>query len=78
MTTLAIGLRKSDLVVADTAILTFKKLDHGVLAGSPFDPDEYIRVTECATVPDRMFFMGKDDIGHPLDFRFNAKVRGHF
>ncbi len=78
MATLAVGLRKGDLVVTYTTILSFKKVTHGVLGRSLFDPDEYIRVTKLATVPDRMLFMGEDDVGHPLDFRFNGKIRGHF
>ena len=67
---LAIGLGKSHFVVAHPAVFTVKKLDHGVFCGPFFYPDEDLRMAEFTAVPDRVFSMGKNDIGHPFHLCF--------
>lgn len=74
MATLAIKERKGDGAVTDAAIFAIVDLCHRILGRAFFDAEKDFRMTELAAVPDRMFFMGKDDFRHAFDLGDKVKV----
>ncbi len=59
------------------ARLSLGYVHHRVLHSASFHTHEDIRVTQFASVPDGVFFVREDDVGHSLNLRVERKVFLH-
>jgi hypothetical protein len=60
--------------VAQTTVTAIGYLQHGIFYRALFGTRKYVGMTNLAAVPHDVFFVGKDDVGHPNALRGNGKV----
>src|SRR6266568_3694385 len=76
MASLTIYLAKCDGVMAYTTVFTLEHVGHRVF-GAAFLDGENIRVTKLASVPDGVFLVGEDDVGHSSNLGCKNKILLH-
>ncbi len=74
MTLSAITEGEGDSIVAYATVFTSRYLEHGIFYGTLLGAREDVGMTYLATVPHDVFFVGKDDVGHPGALRCDGKV----
>src|SRR6185369_3512435 len=60
--------------MAHSAVPAFKKIRHSIFRRAFLETDKNIRMTELTSIPDRMFFMGEDDVLHPFHLSLECKI----
>lgn len=65
---------KGDTTMTDTAVLSTGNIKHGVTMCVFLDARKDVRMANLTSIPQDVFLMGEDDVGHPGALRCDGKI----